>query len=86
MLPIQICRHWQGEWLGSRDCVCQDCGKLGHWFDGMVLWQRRTPAWNRATTPQRLRGQRIMELRCQAAMGPSLYPNECCMAEADQVA
>lgn len=41
MLPIQICRHWQVKWLGPRDCQCQGCGKLGHWFDGMVLWQRR---------------------------------------------
>ena len=41
MLPIIICRHWHVEWLSAEVCRCEQCGKIGHWFDGMVLWQRR---------------------------------------------
>lgn len=41
MLPVSICRHWDVEWLGSTSCYCNSCGKVGQWFDGLVLWQRR---------------------------------------------
>lgn len=41
MLPVSICRHWDVEWLNATTCCCQSCGKVGQWFDGLVLWQRR---------------------------------------------
>ncbi|MCP4191974.1 MAG: hypothetical protein GY768_15285 [Planctomycetaceae bacterium] len=41
MFPgIVICRHLQVEWLDSTCCRCQDCGKIGHWSNEMVIWQR----------------------------------------------
>ena len=44
MLPICICRHWHVQWLTAEECRCEQCGKIGQWFDGMVLWQRRPVA------------------------------------------
>lgn len=57
MFPMHVCQHWQIEWLGSREGVCNDCGKLGHWFDGMVLWQRRGSAQRRGGGQERGCGQ-----------------------------
>ncbi|MDG2383717.1 MAG: hypothetical protein P8N76_18740 [Pirellulaceae bacterium] len=41
MFPgIVICRHFQVEWLDSACCRCEGCGKIGHWSNEMVIWQR----------------------------------------------
>ncbi len=52
MLPVSVCRHWDVEWLGSTSCYCKSCGKVGHWFDGLVLWQRRPRPAVEADLPQ----------------------------------
>ena len=42
MLPVFICKHWDVEWLDAHTCCCNECGKLGQWYeDGLVIWCRR---------------------------------------------
>ncbi|MBM99284.1 MAG: hypothetical protein CMJ77_09170 [Planctomycetaceae bacterium] len=44
LLPGTVgCRHLQVDWIDSTRCFCRNCGKTGHWKEGMVIWQRRRP-------------------------------------------
>ena len=35
------CRHRCAVWQDSHHCSCNECGKVGEWFDdGFTLWRR----------------------------------------------
>ena len=45
---IVVCRHLQVDWLDAVRCRCQGCGKIGHWSNELVIWQRRSKGPNGA--------------------------------------
>lgn len=49
MFPgIIVCRHFQVDWLDAAHCRCKGCGKIGHWSNELVIWQRRSTGLNGA--------------------------------------
>ena len=52
-LPINICRHYDVEWISSNTCRCHDCGKQGFWTpQGVSIWVRTGAPQARRLSPQ----------------------------------